>query len=265
MAILDLIAGNTLFVDGESVLEPTRFLAAAAMVVETTNAPEQLTVRHPAVSGPCVLLDEQTQEKYLLMLRMRGLKIDSFLKLNALKDVEGAVIIFSQNGSVAFKGPIPSLPTFLKFDWSGIAERIEIYPDGDVDLINRHGVFGRFQDNASTRVMMSTDPDGDMVVRSLDKDPTGAWRPIAGEFALAPDGVKESVSPYEVRISLDPICGVRQTEKYSKPTSIVLNNVVHKNVLLVQHTPAAGVSRVESLSLVPGKNRVYHVSTTYCF
>ena len=135
-----------------------------------------------------------------------------------------------------------------------MAERIIVYPSGDLHITNQRGVYGTIRDNASTHVYVGLEYSGTLVVRGLDKDADGNWRSLTGELKLDPEST--FVSPHEIRIEMCPIYGVRQVENYPKPTSLYLARVMHANVVSTTSTPNAGMCRVDTVD--PSDNSPHH-------
>lgn len=241
---------------------PAKFLAVAAAIVASTapkDAPSRLPAAAPSiVSQP---LDERALDLYVNLLKMRGIKIHSFSRLSAVRDRDGSVIIAAESGAINFKGPLFSLPSQKKFDWSGIAVTIEMTVHSDIIFRNPRGIYGSLKDQASTRILLTSETNGELVMRSLDKDPiTGNPLPLHGQ-RLVSNGVETRLctSAHELRIGLDEIHSVRQVEHFAQPSCVVLNNTFFSDVVRIQHTPTIGMIRIEQRNPLTGAAQAQHL------
>lgn len=200
--------------------------------------------QHLAVKRlPSFLLGEPEREYAIAELEKRLFRFDKQSRLLAVKNSEQTIIVFSPSGFIGFHGPLSKMPWAPHLTWNGLADTIELFSNGDVRIVNKTGIFGTVTDNASTTIVLSSESNGDMVLQSVDYDVFGNLRGLAGQYVI---NGEVCLSPANIRIGIDAIDGIKQVEIFPNPTVAFVGNDRHVNVLRMQHTPIAGLTRVET-------------------
>jgi hypothetical protein len=253
MVILEVFAGAFAATEVAKNAEPQRFLevaAAIATAAQPSPSVESASILKfpPVAKSKPKLLDQEICNEHVEALRVRGIRLQTSTRVVAARTPEGNVVLFAESGAIYFNGPLPTLPTFRRINWDGIAETIEIAACGDVQFVNNNGVYGSVKEQGSRRVLLTLETPGEMSLRSMDKDPdTGKIRPLAAKYVVAGVVEQKAEPPCEIKIGIDSIYGIRRTEQYASPTSVLIGNKLHRNVMVAHYSPTVGMIRIESV------------------